>query len=381
MRDLPRRLTELRAKETRGIIGLMSGTSADGITAAYAEITGTGETAEIDLLGYATYPFAESTRERVFKLFKPGLATVQDVCEMNIVLGEAFGDAANQLISDFSLKTVDMVGSHGQTIWHQPDQDATLQIGEPAVISAKTGVPVVADFRKADMAVGGEGAPLTPYLDYVLHRDSSEQRVLQNIGGIANLTYLGAGDVVAFDTGPGNMIIDAVVKRHNGDTHDVDGIIARKGDVSQLLLDELLNHPYYREKPPKTTGREVFGEHYAEQIAKRATELGLTHEDLVATVTQLTAQTIIEAYENYLPPYDAVYVSGGGARNPVIVEGLRAGLDLPVLDYSELGFSSEAKESVLMALLANEYVMGTPSNLPSATGADKKVVLGYATWV
>jgi len=381
MRDLQSQLTQLRKKETRGIIGLISGTSADGITAAYTEITGTGETTEIDLIGYATYPFTEATRERVFKLFKPGLAKVQDVCEMNIILGDAFGDAANQLINDLSLTNVDLIGSHGQTIWHQPNQKATLQIGEPAVISAKTRLPVVADFRKADMAAGGEGAPLTPYLDYVLHRDPSERRVLQNIGGIANLTYLGVGDVVAFDTGPGNMIIDAVVKRHYGDTHDVDGAIARKGTVNHELLDELLEHPFYKEKPPKTTGREVFGEHYAEQIAKRANELGLTNEDLVATVTQLTVQTIIEAYENYLPSFDAVYVSGGGARNPVIVEGLNAGLDMPVLDYSELGFSSEAKESVLMALLANEYVMGTPSNLPSATGADKKVVLGYATWV
>ena len=360
---------------------MISGTSADGITAAYTEITGTGETTEIDLIGYATYPFTEATRERVFKLFKPGLAKVQDVCEMNIILGEAFGDAANQLINDLSLTDVDLIGSHGQTIWHQPNQKATLQIGEPAVISAKTRLPVVADFRKADMAAGGEGAPLTPYLDYVLHRDPSERRVLQNIGGIANLTYLGVGDVVAFDTGPGNMIIDAVVKRHYGDTHDVDGAIARKGNVNHELLDELLEHPFYKEKPPKTTGREVFGEHYAEQIAKRAKELGLTNEDFVATVTQLTVQTIIEAYENYLPSFDAVYVSGGGARNPVIVEGLSEGLDVPVLDYSELGFSSEAKESVLMALLANEYVMGTPSNLPSVTGADKKVVLGYATWV
>ncbi|MCW4011878.1 MAG: anhydro-N-acetylmuramic acid kinase [Candidatus Bathyarchaeota archaeon] len=380
MRDLQTRLGELKNKPTRNIIGLMSGTSADGITAAYTEITGTGETAEIDLIGYTTYPFDDAVRERVFNLFKPGLATVRDVCEMNVVLGEAFGDAANQLIKDLSLTDVDLIGSHGQTIWHQPDQGATLQIGEPAVISEKTGLPVIADFRKADMAVGGEGAPLTPYLDFVLHRDTSDCRVLQNIGGIANLTYLGL-DVIAFDTGPGNMIIDAVVKRHNGDTHDIDGNLARKGTINQVLLDELLEHPFYRQKPPKTTGREVFGEHYAEQVTRRAKELGLSLEDLVATVTQLTVQTIIDSYENYLPAIDAVYVSGGGARNPVIVEGLRARLEVPVLDYSELGVSSEAKESVLMALLANEYVMGTPSNLPSATGADKKVVLGYATWV
>jgi anhydro-N-acetylmuramic acid kinase len=279
-----------------------------------------------------------------------------------------------------SLDSVDLIGSHGQTIWHQPDKGATLQIGEPAVISKKTGLPVVADFRKADMTAGGEGAPLTPYLDYVLHRDPSEKRVLQNIGGIANLTYLGDDPIVAFDTGPGNMIIDAVVKQHNGESHDVDGLLAKKGEINQVLLRELLDHPYYKQKPPKTTGREVFGEHYAEQVTKRAKKLGISHEDLVATVTQLTIQTIIDAYKQ-LPGVDAVYVSGGGVRNPVIVDGLREGLGVPVLDYSVLGFSSEAKESVLMALLANEYVMGTPSNLPEATGAKEKVVLGYAIWV
>lgn len=380
MRDLQRRLGELRKKQTRGIIGLMSGTSADGITSAYTQITGTGETAEIKLIGFKTYPFSPDVRERVFNLFKPGQATVQDICEMNIVLGEAFGEAANKLINDLNLTTVDLIGSHGQTIWHQPDKGATLQIGEPAIISAKTGLPVVADFRKADMATGGEGAPLTPYLDYVLHRDPVENRVLQNIGGIANLTYLGCGPVVAFDTGPGNMIIDAVVKRLTGGTHDVDGALAKKGKVNQELLDALLSHPYYKQKPPKTTGREVFGEHYTEQVIKRASELGLNTEDIVATVTQLTVETILDAYQT-LSRVDAVYVSGGGARNPVIVEGIRAGLSVPVFDYSVLGFSSEAKESVLMALLANEYVMGTPSNLPSATGADKKVVLGYASWV
>lgn len=380
MKDLQKRLGELKAKKTRGIIGLMSGTSVDGITAAYTEITGTGETADVKLIGYTTYPFDTAIRDRVFSLFKPGSSSIQDVCEMNILLGEAFGDAANGLIKDLSLDSVDLIGSHGQTIWHQPDKGATLQIGEPAVISKKTGLPVVADFRKADMAAGGEGAPLTPYLDYVLHRDPSEKRVLQNIGGIANLTYLGDGPVVAFDTGPGNMIIDAVVKRYFGETHDVDGLLAKKGEVNQALLDVLLNHPYYKQKPPKTTGREVFGEHYAEQVAERAKELGISHEDLVATVTQLTVQTIIDSYKQ-LPGVDALYVSGGGARNPVIVDGLRAGLEVPVLDYSVLGFSSEAKESVLMALLANEYIMGTPSNLLEATGAKEKVVLGYATWV
>ena len=240
MKDIYRLVSELREKEARKIIGLMSGTSADGITAALADISGTGDSAKVNLIGYKTYPYTDYMRERVFHLFKPNQGTVQDVCEMNSVIGEAFAGAANSLINDLGLTSedVDLVGSHGQTIWHQPiaenvsgyNSRSTLQIGEPAVISQKTRLPVVADFRKADMAVGGEGAPLTPYLDYVIHRDPEENRVLQNIGGIANLTYLPAGasvdDVIAFDTGPGNMIIDALVKQYTGVSHDVDGSIA-----------------------------------------------------------------------------------------------------------------------------------------------------------
>ena len=396
MKDIYRRVSELREKETRKIIGLMSGTSADGITAAYADISGTGERAEIQLIGFKTYPYTVEVREQVFDLFKLGQSTVQDVCEMNSVLGEAFAEAANQLITDLGIARdeVDLVGSHGQTIWHQPDSEpvsgyssrSTLQLGEPAVISEKTGLPVVSDFRKADMAVGGEGAPLTPYLDYVLHSDPDENRVLQNIGGIANLTYLPAGagvdEVIAFDTGPGNMIIDALVKRYTGASHDVDGSLASRGNVNKILLDELMNHPYYKLKPPKTTGREVFGEQYSEKIAKRAEELCLSLEDLIATVTRLTIETIFHAYETYLPDaMDAVYVSGGGSRNPVIVKGLKETLSISVHDYSVLGIPSEAKEALLIALLANEHIMGTPSNITTATGAKRSVLLGYTTWV
>jgi anhydro-N-acetylmuramic acid kinase len=394
LRDLYKQITELRRKETRQIIGLISGTSADGITAVLARISGTGEKSEVKLMGYKTYPYGFTLKERVFNLFKPGQGTVEDVCEMNYALGAAFGKAANQLIDDLDVpyEEVDLIGSHGQTIWHQPkatpisgySANSTLQISEPAVISKVTGLPVVADFRKADMAAGGEGAPLTPYLDYVLHSDVKENRVLQNIGGVANLTYLPANasldDIVAFDTGPGNMIIDAVVKKHTDLSHDVDGGLAQRGKANHDLLAELLAHPYYGLKPPKTTGREVFGEQYAEEITARAEELGLTFEDLVATVTRLTAKTIIDAYKT-LPQIDAVYVSGGGARNPAIMDAIRDGLDSPVLDYSALGIPEEAKEALLMALLANEHVMGTPSNVPSATGAKKRVVLGYCTWI
>lgn len=386
----------LRAKSSRRILGLMSGTSADGVTAALTEITGTGATAKIRLLAHSTYPYPEEVSRRLFNLFTPGASTVRDVCEMNFVVGECFSDAALRLLQDHGLGPgdVDAVASHGQTVWHQPsaepvagiDAASTLQMGEPAIISMRTGLPVVADFRKADMAAGGLGAPLTPYLDYVLHRHSSKRIVLQNIGGIANLTYIPAsaspGDVVAFDTGPGNMIIDAMARRYTGASHDVNGGLARTGTVHRGLLADLLGHPYYRRAPPKTTGREEFGEQYAAEAIRRGESMRLPPGDIAATITVLTAETIANAYTQYLPgDVDVVYVSGGGSRNPALMDELRNRLKIPVRDYSELGFPGEAKESVLVALLANEHIMGTPCNLPSATGARQQVVLGSLTWV
>jgi anhydro-N-acetylmuramic acid kinase len=378
------------------IIGLMSGTSADGITTALAEVAGTGKTAKIRLQAYRTYPYPEKVRDLLFKLFAPGASTTKDVCEMNFVVGECFADAVLRFIGDTRLSNgdVDAVGSHGQTVWHQPIAEpvagipaaSTLQIGEPAIISSRTGLPVVADFRKADMAVGGQGAPLTPYLDYVLHRNPSRNVALQNIGGIANLTYIPASasleQVVAFDTGPGNMIIDAVARHYTRMSHDVDGDLARSGKVHVGLLAELMRHSYYRRCPPKTTGREDFGEHYASEVIRRGESMGLCSEDVAATVTALTVETIADAYESMLPgPVDEVYVSGGGSRNPAIMGGLRAKLRTLVSDYSVLGFPGEAKEALLVAFLANEHIMGTPCNLPSATGARRRVVLGSLTWV
>ena len=386
----------LRAKSSRRILGLMSGTSADGVTAALTEITGTGTTAKIRLLAHGTYPYPEEVSSRIFNLFTPGASTVRDVCEMNFVVGECFADAALRLLEDHGLgpEDVDAVGSHGQTVWHQPTAEpiagitaaSTLQIGEPAVISMRTGLPVVADFRKADMAAGGQGAPLTPYLDYVLHRHPSKRIVLQNIGGIANLTYIPAsaspGDVVAFDSGPGNMIIDAVARRYTGASHDMDGGLARTGTVHRELLADLLGHPYYGRAPPKTTGREMFGEQYAGEVLRWGESMGLSPGDVAATVTALTVETIADAYMRHLPSaVDEVYVSGGGSKNPALMDELRSRLSTPVRNYSEIGFPGEAKESVLVALLANEYIMGTPCNMPSATGARQRVVLGSATWV
>ena len=389
-------LHALWEKPSRRIIGLMSGTSADGVTAALTEIAGTGADATIRLLAHGTYPYPEGVRACLFSLFTPGASTVRDVCEMNFVVGGCFASAALRLLQEHGLSPgdADLVGSHGQTVWHQPRAEpvagvaaaSTLQIGEPAVISKDTGLPVVADFRKADIAAGGQGAPLTPYLDYTLQRSPTKSRVLQNIGGIANLTFIPASaahkDVIAFDTGPGNMIMDAVAHHYTGLSHDVDGRLARSGSVHPGLLSMLLKHPYYGWAPPKTTGREEFGEQYAAEVIAHGELLGLKPGDIAATVTALTAETIAAAYGRHLPgAVDEVYVSGGGSRNPALMDMLRDRLSAPVHDYSELGFPEEAKEAVLVALLANEHVMGTPGNLPSATGARERVVLGSLTWV
>ena len=384
----------LREKSARLVVGLVSGTSADGVTAAVSMITGTGLDAEVRLIAYRTYPYPATVRERLFTLFKDGASGLSEASELNMLVGHLFADATDGIIGEAGLDPgeIDLVGSHGQTVWHQPILKeaaghlyrSTTQIGEPAVIAAWTGLPVVADFRKADIAAGGEGAPLTPYLDYVLHRSSKAHRVLQNIGGIANLTYLPAGcggdDVVAFDTGPGNMIIDAAAKRYAGLSQDVDGELARSGEPNKALLEKLLIHPYYDRKPPKSTGREVFGEQYAVEVFNRADAQGLSPVDVVATVTELTVESIARAYEGHLPgPIDEAYISGGGSRNPYLVERLRHRLGTSVHDYSLLGYPSEAKEALLMALLANEHVMGTPCNLPSVTGAGRRVVLGSLT--
>jgi len=390
------RMSLIRRKDRRRVVGLMSGTSADGVTAVVTEITGSGVDTRLKITGFRTYPYPPDLREAVFDLFNPETSTVDRICEMNFVLGEFFADCAVKAVeaSGVDLGEVDLIGSHGQTVHHLPQSReafgyasrSTLQIGEAAVIAERTGVPTVADFRKADIAAGGEGAPLTPYLDFILHRHPSRSRVLQNIGGIANLTYLPAGagaeDVVAFDTGPGNMVIDAVVKRLTGGnlTFDEDGRIASRGSVDARLLEQLLAHPYFEREPPKTTGREEFGEAFTMRAVKKAEDAGLEPDDVVATVTALTVESISRAYKRLLPEgsnIDEIYVSGGGAKNNFLMESLSSRLDpIPVLEYDSLGIPGEAKEALLMAVLANEHISGNPANLPRATGARRAVVLG-----
>lgn len=382
------RLAELAARPERLVIGLMSGTSVDGIDAALVRIRGGGPGVAIQLVHFDTYPLDPAVRAAIFELFRPETSDVQKICRMNFVIGEVFARAALQLMADAGVKPeqVDLIGSHGQTVWHEPlpveaagiVSRSTLQIGEPSVIAERTGVPVVGDLRVRDIAAGGQGAPLVPYLDFCLLRDTRLNRATQNIGGIGNVTYLPAGggltDVVAFDTGPGNMIIDALCAELFGRPYDEGGQIAAAGTVDQALLQELMAHSYLAQQPPKTTGRELFGVQFARQLIGRAAPA-----DLVATATAFTAHSIADAYSRFLGRVDEVYVAGGGARNPVLVRMLAEALPgVRVETHEAIGMNSDAKEAIAFALLANDCVLGLPTNVPGATGG-RPAVLGKVT--
>jgi anhydro-N-acetylmuramic acid kinase len=319
---------------------------------------------------------------------------VDDICHYNFVLGEVFADAVIKLCSKsgISLGSIDLIGSHGQTIYHQPCGKrygrrmirSTLQIGEPSVIAQRTGITTVADLRPRDMASGGEGAPLVPYADYVLFKHDRLARAVQNIGGIANVTFLPGGckqnDIVAFDTGPGNMVIDGIVHFITGGRkrYDAGGKMAARGTVDKRLLSEMLRHSFFRRRPPKSTGREEFGADFAERIYRRADRKGLPDADIVATVTALTAKSIAQAYRQFLPTMpDELILCGGGSHNRTLVEMLHAELsDVKMLSTDDFGISVDAREAVSFAILAWATIKGMTNNVPAATGAKRPVILG-----
>ncbi|GAP13745.1 N-acetylmuramic acid 6-phosphate etherase [Longilinea arvoryzae] len=373
------------------VIGLMSGTSADGIDAAVVELLGAPPRLEWHVLGYSHFAHAPELREEIFACFRPETGSVDRLCSLNFALGEAFASAAIEAAQQagLSMQQVDLIGSHGQTLWHIPTgkQASTLQLGEPAVIAERTGRPVVSNFRTRDMAAGGQGAPLVAYVDRILLTHPENRRAVQNIGGIANVTYLpkpGDGQsAFAFDTGPGNMLIDALAARVSGGrlACDVDGKLAASGKVHAGLLAELMETAYLHQAPPKTTGRELFGHTFADIVWTRAEALGLSAEDRLATVTAFTAESIARAYADFLPAQpDEVILSGGGALNPTLVSMLaRRVAPARVLTSDELGLQAEAKEAVAFAVLAYESWHNRPGNLPEATGARQSVILGNFT--
>ena len=385
---------QLAQKPTKRVIGLMSGTSVDGVDAALVEIRGHGLETQIELLAFYSHPFEVEVRDRIFNLFQPETSSVDEICQMNFLIGEIFAEAAQSVVRNVQLemREIDLIGSHGQTVYHLPPQPeapyipSTLQLGEPAVISYRTGIPTIANLRVADLAAGGQGAPLVPYVDFLLFRETDRTVALQNIGGISNVTLIPAGatgsDVLASDTGPGNMIIDSVMEilTNGEEKYDNAGQFAAQGSVCESLLEAWLRHPFIKARPPKTTGREAFGRQFAYQALEQAQSQRVSPTDLVATLTAFTAETIFDYYRRFLFPHnsvDAIYISGGGVHNLTLMEHLKTLFQpIPLLPIDSIGFSSDAKEAIAFAVLANEAVHGHPTNLPQVTGASKPMVLG-----
>ncbi|MDI6807619.1 MAG: anhydro-N-acetylmuramic acid kinase [Candidatus Eisenbacteria bacterium] len=397
-------IQRVSGKDVKLAIGLMSGTSLDGIDASVVEIQGAGERIKVRELAGLFVPYERKVRDRLLALAEPGTASVQLLSEANFLLGELFArtsvDAAEK--AGIRLSEIDVIGSHGQTVYHAPGKgrgeesrgegkhgsslSSTLQIGEPCVIAERTGILTVADFRTRDVAAGGQGAPLVPYVDYLLFRSPEISRVLLNIGGIANVTILtangGLDDVVAFDTGPGNMVIDGVVSilTDSKETFDRDGRMAGKGKVIEELLNDCLSEPFFKADPPKSSGREMFGLHYAGSFVERARK---TVEDInaaVRTATAITAVSIGRAFSDFIVPHgriDEVIVSGGGSRNVTLMGMLEESVSPARLRrLEEFGFSGDSKEALAFAVLASETVSGNAGNIPGATGAAHGVILG-----
>lgn len=373
-------------------IGLMSGTSLDGLDMAYCEIHGCYTETKVSLLKFGEAKMPDSLKGKILKACTKDLSSTPLVCSLNFEVGSWMGKAVRHFMDENGLKAedVDFISSHGQTIWHQPAEEngyarSTLQIGEPAEIAWQTGVKVISGFRTMDMAAGGEGAPLVPYADFILYRSHEKNRTLLNIGGISNVTFLPADckeeDVMAFDTGPGNMMIDEAMRQLYGLEYDDSGRTAASGSVNADLLQELMNMPYIHAEPPKSTGREMFG--------KDATDAWLAghrdqkNEDLIATLTAFTADSISENIRSFLNPHghtDELLVGGGGAHNETLMR--RLAQDLPgteVVSQDEIGFSSDAKEAVAFVILGNETLHHHYANLISATGAKSRVILGSIT--
>ncbi len=372
------------------VAGLMSGTSLDGIDCALACIAGRPPCLSVQLEAFATYPYSGDQRLRLARLCDAATGRIPDVNAMNFALGTWCAEATLATLETAGIRTrdLDLIASHGQTIHHAVGAEAawpaTLQIGDPSVIAQRTGVTTVGNFRTADVAAGGQGAPLVSYVDWLLWRDEQETGVVLNIGGIANLTYLPAGGdpagVLAYDTGPGNLLIDDFTHRLTGgsQTYDKDGHLARQGAVDGAWLHTLLADPYFQAPPPKTTGRERYGQAYGERLWHEAAARQLAPVDRLATITALTAVSIAQAIRHQLPcPPARVRVGGGGLHNRTLMHRLQAELaGIPVVPITSPIDAGDAKEALAFAVLGYETIHGRPGNLPGCTGAGHRVVLG-----
>jgi anhydro-N-acetylmuramic acid kinase len=393
--SLADRLIRKIGLERRIVAGLISGTSADGVDVAIVELEGHGKGIRHRMLASGVVAYPEDLRNLVLNSISSG--SVKDICVLNFLVAKLFSKAFEDVvgISNLGLDDVDLIGSHGQTIYHYPElvrcggfeTRCSLQVGSLQVIAEHTGVITVGNFRARDIAAGGHGAPIIAYVDYALFSHPSVGRAIQNIGGIANVTILPPNasleDVYAFDTGPGNTLIDyAVSILYKELNYDPNGEIASRGAPDEELLEELMSHPYISAPPPKTTGREVFSREMTMKIVEKGISKGLSKEDIVATLTMFTVKSIVYNYKRYILPYSnigEVIVGGGGTRNKTMMRWLEKEfrrLSLKMLMHEDLGVDSKFKEALGMAILAHETLSGIPNNVPRATGAVKRVVMG-----
>jgi anhydro-N-acetylmuramic acid kinase len=377
------------------VTGVISGTSADGINVALIRIFGQGFNTRFTLLAHAEYAYPAAVRKAVLAAMNAQAASVADLARLNVRLGELYAQAVKATARRHRLRP-DLVGCHGQTIYHQGEARSflgaklavTWQTGEGAIVAARVGVPVVSDFRPADMAAGGKGAPLVPFLDYIVYRHRTRGRILQNLGGIGNLTAIPAraniDEVIAFDTGPGNMVIDACAQALSGRSYDKDGKIAAMGKPVREVIDRLLKDEFFRQRPPKTAGREEFGREYVARFRKLCGRAA--KQDVIATATALTAKSIGLALRRFVftgAKYHDYVVAGGGAKNPTLLRMIADELKplrLELRHSDEFGVPAEAKEAIAFAVLAYQTWRRKPGNVPSATGAKRPAILGKVSY-
>lgn len=388
-----KKLFELANKEVKYVIGLMSGTSLDGVDVALVEIRNNWIDTRINLLGFIEYPLPEGLKSLILKNSARESSNVEDISQLNFLIPQIYAEAINMLCKEinFDQEKIDLIGSHGQTIQHLPNSvdyfghkvSSTLQIGDPSVLAKLTGKITVGDFRPSDVALGGQGAPLVPYFDFLLFHSNEKNRGLLNIGGISNITILhkemGQNNVLAFDAGPGNMMIDILMKRFFDKEFDENGDIANSGKLNEDLLIALITKDNFIEsEPPKSTGREYYGMEFLVSFFDEFKDV--PSEDWLHTITKFTAYAVYRNYEKYVEKetqLDELFISGGGAKNKFLYQSLAQyfeNVEVKVID--EIGVSSDAKEAICFAVLANETISGNPSNIPRTTGASRATILG-----
>ena len=390
------KLRDYPDRERHWIVGLMTGTSADAVDAALVRFEGAGFATTYELRAYRETPLEDPLRAEILAVAVAESVSLERLMRLDAAIGRRYAESVLGLLESAGVEAsdVDAIGCHGQTVRHVPrassdGQALTLQIGSAAVLAERTGICVVSDFRSRDTAAGGEGAPLVPLVDWWLFRSSAESRVMLNLGGMANVTHLPRGggpeSVIAFDTGPGNAVLDALAALASGGTrrYDPSGAAAARGAPSEGLLAELLADPFFAQPPPRSTGRERFGERYAVKLRDVGKAMGLTDEDVLATAVELTAASVATAIERFLAPQGpigAVFASGGGVHNATLMRSLEQRLvPARVRSTSALGVEPESKEALAFAFLAHQTLCGAPGNLPGATGARRPVVLGHIT--